>query len=128
MGWSSPPKSGQVTDSPETCAGRESETADIAPLVVQRPQKNRRRRPRRDELYDEGTGAEFATGLEPPRFEIREMPRGADLKPGSDEPSDRANAAEGFVIEPVRHPVDLEDSAARRRCGQSGASPHTPRL
>jgi poly(A) polymerase len=37
------------------------------------------------------------------------MPRGFDSKPGSDEAGDRPAADAGFVVEPVRHPVDLDD-------------------
>jgi poly(A) polymerase len=109
MGWSSPPEPGPLAEEPETCASRESETADVAPLLAPRPQKNRRRRPRRDDMYDDSSGAEFATGLEPPLFEMREMPRGFDGKPNSDEALDNAGEAKGFLVEPMRHPVDLDD-------------------
>ena len=109
MGWSSPPESGPSTEEPESCASRESETADVVPPVVPRPQRNRRRRPRRNEYYDDSTGAEFATGLEPPLFEIREMPQGFNAKPDADQLGNGDAVAEGFLVEPVRHPVELDD-------------------
>ena len=75
MGWSSPPESGQLAEDAEICGSRDSEIPSVAPPAPPRKRKQRRRRPRQDEFYEDGAGAEFATGLEPPLFEIRELPK-----------------------------------------------------
>ena len=104
-----PPESGQVADDPEICDSRDSEIAKVASPTVQRQHKRRHRRPRQDEFYDDNSGAEFATGLEPPSFEIRELPQDYNKKFNSEPDGDDASVGSGTRVEPMRHPVDLDD-------------------
>jgi poly(A) polymerase len=110
MGRSPPPDSGQLAERTETCDKRDSEVSEAVPPISGRPSKRKRKRPKREELYEDTSGAEYPTGLELPAFEVREMPVDFDsrLAPidGGPEPNSLGQSPR---IEPSRYPVDLDD-------------------
>ncbi len=109
MGWSSPPESGQLTEPTESRGNRDSEPAVASPSVARR-HRTRRQGSRRDPYYDESGGAEYATGLEPPQFEVRELPPVTNDACDAADPSvDDAMSSQEPHVEPARHPVDLDE-------------------
>ena len=109
MGWSSPPEPGLLAESSETCDKRDSESAEVTPAVARR-NKPRRRRSKRDVGYDDFSGNDYATGLEPPLFEIRELPLELDENLGAvGLIGDESSIERGSRVEPTRHPVELDD-------------------
>ncbi len=110
MGRSLPPDTGQMTESTQTPERHDSDGQQTAPSSAGRTGRRRRRRSRRDEFYEESSGADYATGLEPPAFEVHELPVDfANKLESSDPDSGEPVTASSSRIEPTRHPADLDD-------------------
>jgi len=110
MGRSPSPDSGLLAGQAQPSEVHDSDAPGAVPNPAGRSGRRKRRRSRRDEFYEDLSGAEYATGLEQPAFEVRELPASFESKRASTDTGVEDEAATNSSrLEPTRHPVDLDD-------------------